>query len=96
MKGAIVLADGVSTVSPTYAREVSSDPELGFGLEGVLRNKGSRFVGNSQRRGLHRMGPGDRPADRGQVYAGAARGQSGLPQRTAQARRRSPIATTRR
>ncbi len=45
MKGAIVLADGVSTVSPTYAREVSSDPELGFGLEGVLRNKGSRFVG---------------------------------------------------
>lgn len=45
MKGAIVLADGVSTVSPTYAREVSSDPELGFGLEGVLRHKGSRFVG---------------------------------------------------
>jgi starch synthase len=45
MKGAIVLADGASTVSPTYAREVSSDPELGFGLEGVLRHKGSRFVG---------------------------------------------------
>jgi len=45
MKGAIVLADGASTVSPTYAREVSSDPELGFGLEGVLRNKGRRFVG---------------------------------------------------
>jgi len=45
MKGAIVLADGASTVSPTYAREVSSDPELGFGLEGVLLHKGSRFVG---------------------------------------------------
>lgn len=45
MKGAIVLADGASTVSPTYAREVSGDPELGFGLEGVLRDKGSRFVG---------------------------------------------------
>jgi starch synthase len=45
MKGAIVLADGVSTVSPTYAREVSDDPDLGFGLEGVLRDKGSRFVG---------------------------------------------------
>ncbi len=45
MKGAIVLADGASTVSPTYAREVSSDPELGFGLEGVLRHKGRRFVG---------------------------------------------------
>jgi starch synthase len=45
MKGAIMLADGASTVSPTYAREVSSNPELGFGLEGVLRHKGSRFVG---------------------------------------------------
>ncbi len=45
MKGAIVLADGASTVSPAYAHEVSSDPELGFGLEGVLRHKGSRFVG---------------------------------------------------
>jgi starch synthase len=45
MKGAIVLADGVSTVSPTYAREVSDDPDLGFGLEGVLHDKGSRFIG---------------------------------------------------
>jgi starch synthase len=45
MKGAIVLADGVSTVSPTYAREISSDGELGFGLEGVLRAKGARFTG---------------------------------------------------
>jgi len=45
MKGATTLADGVSTVSPTYAKEVASDPERGFGLEGVLRNKGNRFVG---------------------------------------------------
>jgi starch synthase len=45
MKGAVVLADGVSTVSPTYAREVSSDPAFGFGLEGVLRAKGHRFAG---------------------------------------------------
>ncbi len=45
MKGAVVLADAVSTVSPTYAREVTSDPDLGFGLEGVLRDKGERFVG---------------------------------------------------
>jgi starch synthase len=45
MKGAVVLADAASTVSPTYAREVTSDPELGFGLEGVLRAKGERFVG---------------------------------------------------
>ncbi len=45
MKGALVLCDGASTVSPTYAREVSSGPELGFALEGVLRAKGERFVG---------------------------------------------------
>lgn len=45
MKGAAVLADLASTVSPTYAYEVSHDPELGFGLEGVLKAKGARFTG---------------------------------------------------
>ena len=45
MKGALVLSDGASTVSPTYAHEVTTDPELGFGLEGVLRDKGEHFVG---------------------------------------------------
>jgi starch synthase len=45
MKGAILMSDGASTVSPSYAHEVTSGPELGFGLEGVLRNKGDRFVG---------------------------------------------------
>jgi starch synthase len=45
MKGAVVLSDGASTVSPTYAREVTTEPAFGFGLEGVLRTKGSRFLG---------------------------------------------------
>jgi starch synthase len=45
MKGAIALADAVSTVSPTYADEVAHDPILGFGLDGVLRAKGDRFRG---------------------------------------------------
>src|SRR5208337_1694064 len=45
MKGAIVLADAVSTVSPSYAHEVTESAELGFGLEGVLRAKGEHFVG---------------------------------------------------
>lgn len=45
MKGAIMLADGASTVSPSYASEIASDPSLGFGLEGVLQAKGDRFVG---------------------------------------------------
>ncbi|HUN59189.1 MAG TPA: glycogen synthase GlgA [Candidatus Binataceae bacterium] len=45
MKGAIMFADGASTVSPSYAVEIATDPSLGFGLEGVLRAKGDRFVG---------------------------------------------------
>ncbi|MBF6568784.1 MAG: glycogen synthase GlgA [Candidatus Binataceae bacterium] len=45
MKGAAVLADGISTVSPTYAREIAADAELGFGLEGVFRSRGDRFTG---------------------------------------------------
>jgi starch synthase len=35
LKGGIVAADRVTTVSPTYAREIST-PEFGFGLEGVI------------------------------------------------------------
>ena len=35
LKGGIVFANAVTTVSPTYAREIQSK-ELGFGLDGVL------------------------------------------------------------
>jgi starch synthase len=45
MKGALVLSDAVNTVSPTYAFEIANDPALGFGLDGVLREKGDRFIG---------------------------------------------------
>jgi starch synthase len=45
MKGAILLSDAATTVSPTYASEVTTGPELGFGLEGVLRACGERFCG---------------------------------------------------
>jgi starch synthase len=36
LKGGLVYADAINTVSPTYAREIQTE-ELGFGLEGVLR-----------------------------------------------------------
>ena len=68
MKGAVVLADGVSTVSPTYAREVSSEPSFGFGLEGVLRAKGSRFVGILNGADYNEWNPGHRPPHRGALY----------------------------
>ncbi len=44
LKGGIVFADMVSTVSPTYARQIQT-PAFGCGLEGVLQQKGDRLVG---------------------------------------------------
>lgn len=44
LKGGIVFADSITTVSPTYAKEVLT-PEFGFGLEGVLRNRAEQLHG---------------------------------------------------
>ena len=44
LKGGIVYADLVNTVSPTYAREIRT-PEFGFGLEGVLQTRKDRVFG---------------------------------------------------
>lgn len=44
LKGGIVFSDYITTVSPTYSREIQSD-ELGFGLEGVLHKKAKRLAG---------------------------------------------------
>lgn len=37
-KAGLLAADQVNTVSKTYAREICTGPDLGFGLEGVLRD----------------------------------------------------------
>ncbi|MCX7988870.1 MAG: glycogen synthase [Thermodesulfovibrio sp.] len=44
LKGGIFNADMVTTVSPTYAKEILN-PEYGFGLDGVLRKKQSKLMG---------------------------------------------------
>jgi starch synthase len=44
LKQGIVTADAVTTVSPTYAREIQT-PERGARLEGVLRARGEALVG---------------------------------------------------
>jgi starch synthase len=44
LKGGIVYADMVNTVSPNYARETRT-PALGYGLAPYLNNKGENYVG---------------------------------------------------
>ena len=44
LKGGLVFADFLTTVSPTYSREIQT-PELGFGLDGVLRERQDRLSG---------------------------------------------------
>lgn len=44
MKAGLVYADVITTVSPTYAREIQSEAQ-GFGLDGLLRERADRLVG---------------------------------------------------
>jgi starch synthase len=44
LKAGITCADGLATVSPTYAREIQT-PELGCTLDGLLRARGPDLVG---------------------------------------------------
>lgn len=44
LKGGLVFADRVTTVSPTYAREILT-PEHGYGLDGLLRARGATLSG---------------------------------------------------
>ncbi len=45
MKAAIHLSDIITTVSPTYAREIQESEEYGMGLEGILRNRSKDIYG---------------------------------------------------
>lgn len=44
LKGGIMMADALSTVSPKYAQEIQT-PEFGFGLDGVLRTRAHLLSG---------------------------------------------------
>jgi starch synthase len=44
LKAGIVFSDAISTVSPTYAREIQT-PEYGAGLDGVLRDRAGVLSG---------------------------------------------------
>jgi starch synthase len=44
LKGGLEAADAITTVSPTYAREIRS-PQFGMGLEGLIASRGWRVSG---------------------------------------------------
>lgn len=44
LKGGLVFSDALTTVSPTYAREIQA-PEQGYGLDGLLRRRAHRLHG---------------------------------------------------
>jgi len=44
IKGGLVFSDAITTVSPTYAREIKT-PEFGYGLDGLLRHRGEHLSG---------------------------------------------------
>jgi starch synthase len=44
LKGGIVFSDAVTTVSPTYAREIQTQ-EYGFGFDGLLRSRAYKLHG---------------------------------------------------
>jgi len=45
LKGGLVYADVLSTVSVTYSKEIQSSPEFGYGLEGVLAHRSHDLYG---------------------------------------------------
>src|SRR5262249_42081502 len=45
MKVGITYADLVTTVSPTYAREIQENREFGYGLEGILSERSGTVIG---------------------------------------------------
>ncbi|OOZ41809.1 starch synthase [Solemya pervernicosa gill symbiont] len=44
IKGGLIYADWLTTVSPTYAREIQTG-EYGYGLEGLLSHRADRLIG---------------------------------------------------
>jgi starch synthase len=44
LKAGVVLSDAITTVSPTYAREILT-PEYGFGFNGILSDRAADLVG---------------------------------------------------
>jgi starch synthase len=61
LKAGLVFSDLITTVSPTYAREIQESSELGCGLEGLLRHRASQLHGVINGLDLEMWNPGTDP-----------------------------------
>jgi len=75
MKGAIILADQVTTVSPTYAREIQT-AQHGAGLDGILRSLSFKLQGILNGIDVEEWDPAADPHLRSHFSAGHLAGKS--------------------
>jgi starch synthase len=103
LKGGLVFADAITTVSPSYAEEIQL-PAFGNGLDGVLRAARGKLTGILNGIDTQRWNPGSDPLIAtpfdaatlsGRVQARCRMRLSG-PRRRDAARRRQPLRTCRR
>ena len=95
MKAGLEFADRVTTVSPTYAREIAT-PEFGCGLDGVIRGRGGDVSGILNGVDARGLGPGHRPRPGGPLRRRASGRQGALQGGAAgRARARRPAPTRR-
>ena len=93
LKAGLQFADRITTVSPTYAREIQT-PACGCGLEGLLHARAGVLVRHPQRHRCRRLESGNRHADRlaFQPYVAAGTGaQQGGAAAAVRHWRRTPI-----
>jgi starch synthase len=62
LKAGLVFADKLTTVSPTYAKEIIESPETGAGLEGLLRHRAQDLTGIMNGVDYERWSPETDPA----------------------------------
>ncbi len=82
LKGGIVYADAITTVSRKYAEEIQT-AEFGNGLEDILRQAERRSLRHPQRRRLYRVESSHRPTHRRALFRRKSCGQERVQARPA-------------